>query len=159
MAQPCQIFPKFGSLPAARLLGFRTLRPQISSEFDGCPKKIPGQISNKFGGPPESKFLENFVPGVSVCLPRSCLGLSLFVSMCPCLSFVSISLRLFVSHFRVSVSVYFGNVCVYLFLFVCVCFCGSVHKDGTLPHCRVLYPPFKLHFLPFVLSFFISNCF
>ena len=40
----------------------------VFSEFGGFLKQLPGQISGKFGDLSESKFLDNFVPGVSVSL-------------------------------------------------------------------------------------------
>ena len=117
-----------------RLLGFRTSAP--SSEFGGFPKKLPGHILGKFGDLSESKFLENFVPGVSVSLPLSvfrslfpcvriylfrnlCLSLSIFVHLCVCQPVSFWCLRLSVST-CLSVSLCLSG-CLGLSLFVSMC--------------------------------------
>ena len=96
---------------------------------------------------------------LSVCL---CLSVSRFVSVC---LYVSVSVvRLYFFAFfvwaffslfpRVRVCVFCLSIPVFLciFLSVCACFCGSAHKDGTLPHCRVPY------LLLLSSAFFFSFC-
>ena len=174
------------NFPGDAALRFPDVTLQISSEFGGLPKKLPGQIGN-LGTYPNRNFSKGFFPGVSVSLPLSvspnlfpcvrsylfrnlcfflsifcaslcipiwsfwclrlsvsiclfvslylsdCLGLSLFVSIYPCLSFVSIALRLFVSlclFLRVRVCL-FGNVCLYLFLSLSVFFLRLFLRVGS----------------------------
>ena len=86
VAKPGQNFPNFGSFPKTRLLGFRILSSQISSEFSGFLKRLPGQISGNFGDLSESKKISKISCRVS---PHPCFSLYLPI------------------YFRVSVSICF----------------------------------------------------
>ena len=113
-------------------------------EFGGFSKTLLGPNSGKFGELVESKFLENFVPGVSVSLPlfvspnlfsyvyiylfrNLCLSLSIFMHLCVS---QSVSFRCFALYLYLSVCVSLSLglarvVSVYLCLFLCARVCRS----------------------------------
>ena len=129
-------FSIFGSLPATRLLDFRTLPPQISLELDGLPKKLPGQISRKLWNLSESKFLKKIVPGVSVFLPLSvsfnlfpCIRIYLFRNLCISRKLWNLSESKFLKKIVPGVSVFlplsvsfnlFPCIRIYLFRNLCI---------------------------------------
>ena len=104
--------PKFRLRSATRLLGFRTLSPQISLEFDNFPKKYRAKFRGNLGICPSRNFSK-----VSCRVSPYLLCLSLCLPICFC-GFISIYFRLSV-HPCVA-QVVSSGVCTSLFLFVCL---------------------------------------
>ena len=112
---------------------------------------MPGQISGKFGDLSESKFLENFVPGVSVCLPLSvspslfpCLRIYLFRNLC-------LSLSIFV---HLCIPICFFLVFAHLCLYLSVCVSLSLGLSRFVSVC--LYVSVSVVRLYFFASFCVS---